>query len=177
MYPFATAYFHNLSTLLRVHPSLWIVCEGLLLPAGAPLEDSASMQVVRSGAPTNDFTGLHLFNRYRFSSSALAPVCKSRRLYPGCSSLFWQPITKVNLNRNNHVHRFFLHRYQLSRPHSRFSIRSAPTDAPVVSFTTLLLRTTQHTTGLMVKVARFSHREADSHRNSSFAGHTHGVWQ
>jgi hypothetical protein len=37
------------------------------------------------------------------------PVCKSRRLYPGCSSLFWQLITKVNSNRNNHVHRFFLH--------------------------------------------------------------------
>ena len=32
-------------------------------------------------------------------------------------------------------------------------MRSALTDAPVVSFTTLLLRTTQHTTGLMVKVA------------------------
>ncbi len=39
----------------------------------------------RSGAPTNDFTGLQLFNQHRFSSSALAPVCKSRRLYPGCS--------------------------------------------------------------------------------------------
>jgi len=32
-------------------------------------------------------------------------------------------------------------------------MRSALTDAPVVSFTTLLLRATQHTTGLMVKVA------------------------
>ena len=32
-------------------------------------------------------------------------------------------------------------------------MRSALTDAPVVSFTTSLLRVTQHTTGLMVKVA------------------------
>ena len=32
-------------------------------------------------------------------------------------------------------------------------MRSALTDAPVVSFTTLLLKATQHTTGLMVKVA------------------------
>ena len=55
---------------------------------------------------------------------------------------------------NNHVHRFFLHRLQLSRPHSRFSVRSALTDAPVASFTTLLLRAAQHATGLMVKVAR-----------------------
>ena len=30
---------------------------------------------------------------------------------------------------------------------------SALTDAPVASFTTLLLKATQHTTGLMVKVA------------------------
>ena len=54
---------------------------------------------------------------------------------------------------NNHVHRFFLHRLQLSRPHSRFSVRSALTDAPVASFTTSFLRITQHATGLMVKVA------------------------
>jgi len=32
-------------------------------------------------------------------------------------------------------------------------VRSALTDAPVVSFTTLLLKATQHTTGLMVKAA------------------------
>jgi hypothetical protein len=42
---------------------------------------------------------------------------------------------------------------QLSRPHSRFTMRSALTDAPVVSFTTLPLRATQHATGLMMKVA------------------------
>ena len=51
------------------------------------------------------------------------------------------------------MHRFFLHRLQLSRPHSRFSIRSALTDTPAASFTTLLLRATQHATGFMVKVA------------------------
>ncbi len=43
--------------------------------------------------------------------------------------------------------------YQLSRPHNYFTIRSALTDAPVVSFTTPRLSATQHTTGLMVKVA------------------------
>jgi len=32
-------------------------------------------------------------------------------------------------------------------------MRSALTDAPVASFTTLLLRATQHATGFMVKVA------------------------
>ncbi len=56
-------------------------------------------------------------------------------------------------------------------------MRSALEDAPVASFTTRLLRATQHATGLMVKVARFSHREAYSHRNSSFAGHTHKYLQ
>ena len=68
MYPFATANFRRLSTLLRVHPSLWLVCEGVLLLTGAPLKDSASMQVVRSGAPTNDFTYL------AYSSGTGSPV-------------------------------------------------------------------------------------------------------
>ncbi|MEJ7677183.1 MAG: hypothetical protein WKG06_04785 [Segetibacter sp.] len=52
----------------------------------------------------------------------------------------------VCLNRIDEVKR-------LSRPHSRFTIRSALTVAPVVSFTTSPLRAMQHTTGLMVKVA------------------------
>jgi hypothetical protein len=56
-------------------------------------------------------------------------------------------------------------------------MHSALTDAPAASFTTLLLRATQHATGLMVKVAHFSHRETCSHHKGSFAGHTHGVWQ
>ena len=55
------------------------------------------------------------------------------------------------------------------------SVRSTLTDSPVASFTTRPLRATQHATGLMVKVARFSHREASSHRNSSLAGHTHCI--
>jgi hypothetical protein len=55
VYPFAPAYFHKPSTLLRIHPSLLLFCEGLLLLAGAPLDDSTSMRFVRSGAPTNDF--------------------------------------------------------------------------------------------------------------------------
>ena len=32
-----------------------MVCEGILLLTGAPLDDSASMLFVRSGAPANDF--------------------------------------------------------------------------------------------------------------------------
>ena len=38
-------------------------------------------------------------------------------------------------------------------PHSRFTMRSALTDAPATSFTTQPLRATQHVTGLIVKVA------------------------
>ena len=85
VYPFATAYFHKLSTLLRIHPSLQLICEGVLPLTGAPLEGSASMPVVRYRYAANGFTLLSILNQYRFSSSAHAPVCKSRRLYPGCS--------------------------------------------------------------------------------------------
>ncbi|MEJ7681938.1 MAG: hypothetical protein WKG06_29620 [Segetibacter sp.] len=68
VYPFATAYFHKLSTLLRVHPPLWLVYEGVLLLTGAPLDDFASMPFVRSGAPANAFT-------YRaYSTSTGSPV-------------------------------------------------------------------------------------------------------
>jgi len=51
-------------------------------------------------------------------------------------------------------------------------MRSALTGTPVTSFTTSLLKATQHATGLMVKVAHFSHREAYSHHKGSLAGHT-----
>ncbi|MEJ7679375.1 MAG: hypothetical protein WKG06_16250 [Segetibacter sp.] len=68
VYPFAPAYFHKLSTLLRVHPPLWLVYEGILLLTGAPLEDFASMPFIRSGAPANAFT-------YRaYSTSSGSPV-------------------------------------------------------------------------------------------------------
>ncbi len=56
MYPFATAYFHKLSTLLRVHPSLWLACEGLLHLTGAPLDDLASVLFVRPGSTADVFT-------------------------------------------------------------------------------------------------------------------------
>jgi hypothetical protein len=56
VYPFATTYFHKLSSLLRVHPSLWLVCEGVLHLTGAPLDDFTSMLFVRPGAPANVFT-------------------------------------------------------------------------------------------------------------------------
>jgi hypothetical protein len=85
VYPFATAYFHKLSSLLQVHPSLLLICEGVLPLAGAPLDDFTSMLFVRSGNTCKRFYLFSIFNQHRFSSSALAPVCKSRRLYPGCS--------------------------------------------------------------------------------------------
>jgi len=135
---------------------------------------------IRSGAPTNDFTSLHLFNNYRFPSSAIAPVCKSRRLYPGCSSIFWQPANSSTITKVNSVETILcIVSFYIGTNYrdliAALSVRSTLTDSPVASFTTLLLRATQHATGLMVKVARFSHREAYSHRNSSLAGHTHCI--
>ena len=44
------------SSLLRVHPSLLLVCEGVLLLTGAPLDGFTSMLFVLSGNPANDFT-------------------------------------------------------------------------------------------------------------------------
>ena len=55
VYPFATAYFHKLSTLLRVHPSLSLIYEGLLHLTGAPLDDLASVPFVRPGLTADDF--------------------------------------------------------------------------------------------------------------------------
>ena len=69
MYPFAPAYFHKLSALLRVHPPLWLVCEGLLHLTGAPLDDSASMLFARSGAPANVFT----YSAYLTSTGSPVP--------------------------------------------------------------------------------------------------------
>ena len=56
VYPFATAYFHKLSSLLRVHPSLLLIYEGVLLLTGAPLDDFTSMLFVRYGITANVFT-------------------------------------------------------------------------------------------------------------------------
>jgi len=57
VYPFAPAYFHKLSSLIRVHPSLWPVSlKGLLHLTGAPLDDSASVPFVRPGLTADDFT-------------------------------------------------------------------------------------------------------------------------
>ena len=70
MYPFAPAYFHKLSALLRVHPPLWLVSQkGLLHLTGAPLDDSASMLFVRSGAPANVFT----YSAYLTSTGSPVP--------------------------------------------------------------------------------------------------------
>jgi hypothetical protein len=55
---------------------------------------------------------------------------------------------------------------------------SALTDAPVVSFTTLLLRATQHAIRRGGwRLLYFSHRGAYPHLKDSFAGHTQKVWQ
>jgi len=69
VYPFATAYFHKLSALLRVHPSLWLVCEAVLPLTGAPLDGSNSMLFVRSGAPANVFT----YSAYSTSTGSPVP--------------------------------------------------------------------------------------------------------
>jgi hypothetical protein len=94
----------------------------------------------------------------------IQPGCRITHLPSGChrigalvctaSSLSIQDVFFTGLpGIGQVVHRFFLHRLQLSRPYSRFSIRSVLTDAPVASFTTSRFIGTQHATGLMVKVA------------------------
>src|ERR1019366_1327458 len=55
-----------------------------------------ALQFVRSGTPANVFYLLSIFNRHKFSSSASVAVCKSRRLYPGCSLHFRQLLTNVS---------------------------------------------------------------------------------
>ncbi|CAN5127267.1 hypothetical protein BH20BAC1_BH20BAC1_09080 [soil metagenome] len=52
------------------------------------------------------------------------------------------------------------------------TMRSALTDTPATSFTTLLLRATQHATGLMVKVAPLLPPRDLLSSQRSFAGHT-----
>jgi hypothetical protein len=69
VYPFATAYFHKLSSLLRIHPSLLLVCKGVLPLTGAPLDDSTSMLFVHSGAPANVF----IYSAYSTSTGSPVP--------------------------------------------------------------------------------------------------------
>gem|GEM_PF-2982157 len=69
VYPFATAYFHKLSSLLRVHPSLCLVCEAVLNLTGAPLNSFTSMLFVRPGAHTDDFT----YSAYSTSTGSPVP--------------------------------------------------------------------------------------------------------
>jgi hypothetical protein len=69
VYPFATAYFHKLSSLLRVHPSLLLVYEGVLHLTGAPLDDFTSMLFVRFGITANVFT----YSAYSTSTGSPVP--------------------------------------------------------------------------------------------------------
>jgi hypothetical protein len=69
VYPFATAYFHKLSSLLRVHPSLLLIYEDVLHLTGAPLDDFVSMLFVRPGVPANDFT----YSAYSTSTGSPVP--------------------------------------------------------------------------------------------------------
>ncbi len=102
VYPFATAYFHKLSALLRVHPSLRLVYEGLLHLTGAPLDGSASMLFVRSGATANVFT------YWAYSTSTGSPVPPLRlSVSPGG---FIPDAANTSGPAFGGMHRFFLHR-------------------------------------------------------------------
>jgi hypothetical protein len=115
VYSCATAHFHKLSSLLRVHPSLWLVYEGVLLLTGAPLDDSASMPFVRSGAPANVFTYSaystntgspvppphpafsHLLQKEKGKGIFyLLPACKSPAALSRLQLTRRQPLTNVN---------------------------------------------------------------------------------
>jgi hypothetical protein len=50
VYPFATAYFRKLLSLLRIQSAPALAFEGLLPLTGAPLDDLTSMPVARSGS-------------------------------------------------------------------------------------------------------------------------------
>ena len=164
------------------------VYKGLLPLAGAPLVGSASMPVVRPGKASDGFsywaystsTGSPLpSNRLRscetssFMRLSVSPVgfipdaAHSSGNLPNGST-----ITKVNSVETIMCIVSFYIGYNYRDLIAALSIRSTLTDAPVASFTTRPLRATQHATGLMVKVAHFSHREADSHHIGSLTGHT-----
>jgi len=73
VYPFATSAFRRISSLLRVHPSLLLIYEGVLHLTGAPLDDFASMLSVRSGTIANVFT----YSAYSTSTGSPVPPASS----------------------------------------------------------------------------------------------------
>ncbi len=105
VYPFAPAYFHKRSTLLRVHPPLWLVSRRRITSYGCSAWWFCLYAFRTFWRTYERLYLLSIFNQYRFSSSATSsglrppspngegkwnkvfyvPVCKSRRLYPGCS--------------------------------------------------------------------------------------------
>ena len=102
MYPFATSAFQRISALLRVHPSLSLVCEDILHLTGAPLDDSASMLFVRPGAPEN------VFPYWAYSTTTGSPVPPLRlSVSPGG---FIPDAANTSGPASGGMHRFFLHR-------------------------------------------------------------------
>ena len=64
-----TAYFHKLSALLRVHPSLWLVSRRRITSYGCSAEWFCLYAFRTFWQSSNVFTYLSIFNQYRFSSS------------------------------------------------------------------------------------------------------------
>ncbi len=84
--PLCSFRLSRLSTLLRVHPPLlWFVKHYYNLRVLHLLPCALCPFVRFGGLLQTVLTNAGIFNYSRFSSSAFAPVCKSRRLYPGCS--------------------------------------------------------------------------------------------
>jgi len=109
VYPFATAYFHKLSALLRVHPPLqWFVKYYYNLRV-LRLLPCTLCPFVRSGKASNVFTYLSIFNQHRFSSSTSAPDGQVPAALSRMQLTLLATPNECLLCRNNHVHRFFLH--------------------------------------------------------------------
>lgn len=152
MYPLATASFRWLSTLLRVHPSLcrFMKAYGTLRVLRLVDLPLCSLNVLAVAA--NGFT----FPAHSTGTgSPVPPLCLSVSpggFIPDAANTSGN-LTNVGLIETIMCIVSFCITYKLSRPLSRFSVRSALTDSPDASFTTLPLRAKQHATGLMVKFA------------------------
>ena len=107
VYPFATSAFRRISALLRVHPSLCLVCEGVLHLTGAPLDSFTSILFVRSGNPSNAFT-------YSAYSTSTGSPPDSYRVPPLRLSVspggFIPDAANTSGPASGGMHRFFLHR-------------------------------------------------------------------
>jgi len=167
------------------------IYEGLLPLAGAPLVGSASMPVARPGKASDGFTywahststgsppdsyrvptnQLRSCETSSFMRLSVSPV----GFIPDATNTSGNVLTNVSSVETIMCIVSFYIGYNYRDLIAALSIRSTLTDAPVASFTTRPLRATQHATGLMMKVAHFSHREAHSHHINSLTGHTWGL--